>query len=183
MPASSVERADSVTRSGIRQNSDSSHQPDAPVRDFVQFSHKPDARARNEPDSFTSPTRQRGTSSDGRSLANRSPSHSRRRIPSLVRRAGLHYNRSPLIKTACLDPQNQKTAILSDGGFVVRAATGTRTPDLRFTKASLYQLSYGGECGRKESFPEAAGMAKDSRKLPPDKPFREPPVRPGTGCA
>lgn len=27
-----------------------------------------------------------------------------------------------------------------------RAATGTRTLDLRFTKASLYQLSYGGRC-------------------------------------
>jgi hypothetical protein len=26
-----------------------------------------------------------------------------------------------------------------------RAATGTRTLDLRFTKASLYQLSYGGK--------------------------------------
>ncbi len=68
-------------------------------------------------------------------------------------------------KTICLEDKNRKTAVAFDSGFCARAATGTRTLDLRFTKASLYQLSYGGGPGTRD-FPEAGGLAKDSIKCP-----------------
>ncbi len=38
-------------------------------------------------------------------------------------------------------PQNKITFAFDDS---VKATAGTRTQDLSFTKASLYQLSYGG---------------------------------------
>src|SRR5262245_38613751 len=42
------------------------------------------------------------------------------------------------------DPEKRKSRNPC-GAATERAATGTRTLDLRFTKASLYQLSYGGD--------------------------------------
>lgn len=49
-------------------------------------------------------------------------------------------------RATLLEAVNEKTSQERALVTFLEAARGTRTLDLRFTKASLYQLSYGGKC-------------------------------------